>query len=195
MVPWQPTDSLGIMRTMGLFLSYSWCHDLLRDIIGNLENENGVYGDLYEMADEISPSTAEFAFNLQTVLSDDDLKKEGLYSDKTLLERYREGLKKFPRPGPTVYKDAFVSDSKKKKIVNPLSGLEGIGGSNCWVISGKYTKTGRAILVGDPHLKNAIPSMWHIMVISSVIDGEPVKFSGATLPGLPFVMMGRSEHL
>ena len=110
MVPWQPTDSLGIMRTMGLFLSYSWCHDLLRDIIGNLENENGVYGDLYEMADEISPSTAEFAFNLQTVLSDDDLKKEGLYSDKTLLERYREGLKKFPRPGPTVNKDAFMTD-------------------------------------------------------------------------------------
>lgn len=64
---------------------------MLRDIIGNLENENGVFGDLYEMADEISPSTAEFAFNLQTVVSNDDLKKEGLYSDKTLLERQKEG--------------------------------------------------------------------------------------------------------
>ena len=42
MAPWHPIDSFGIMRTMGLFLSYSWCHDLLRDIIGNLENENGV---------------------------------------------------------------------------------------------------------------------------------------------------------
>ena len=53
------------------------------------------------MADEISPSTAEFAFDLKSVLSDDDLKKEGLYSEQTLLERYREGIKKFPRPGPT----------------------------------------------------------------------------------------------
>lgn len=169
---------------------------MLRDIIGNLENENGVFGDLYEMADEISPSTAEFAFNLQTVVSNDDLKKEGLYSDKTLLERQKEGQKKFPRPGPFDKRESiFQTDKKPQKIINPLSGLEGIAGSNCWVISGKHTKSGKSILAGDPHLKNGIPAMWHMQTMKSKIDGKPIKLMGASLPGLPFMLMGRSEHL
>lgn len=52
------------MRSMGLFLAWNWPQDLLRDIIGNLENENGEVGDLYEMAEEIVPMTAEFAHNM-----------------------------------------------------------------------------------------------------------------------------------
>jgi penicillin G amidase len=76
-----------------------------------------------------------------------------------------------------------------------LSGLEGIAGSNCWVISGKHTKSGKSILAGDPHLKNGIPAMWHMQTMKSKIDGKPIKLMGASLPGLPFILMGRSEHL
>lgn len=34
-------------------------------------------------------------------------------------------------------------------------------GSNSWVVSGKYTKTGKPILSNDPHLENMIPSVWY----------------------------------
>lgn len=63
-VEWKPVDTCVTMRTMGLFLAWNWPQDLLRDIIGNLENENGEVGDLYEMAEEIVPMTAEFAHNM-----------------------------------------------------------------------------------------------------------------------------------
>jgi acyl-homoserine lactone acylase PvdQ len=35
-------------------------------------------------------------------------------------------------------------------LLDELGG--GLGGSNCWVISGKHTKSGKPILSADPHL-------------------------------------------
>ena len=54
------------------------------------------------MAEELVPMTHEYAYNMQTILNDDDMKKEGLYHKKTLMEKYHEGRKKFPRPGPNM---------------------------------------------------------------------------------------------
>ena len=34
--------------------------------------------------------------------------------------------------------------------------------SNNWVISGKYTNTGRPLLASDPHLGSGLPSFWVI---------------------------------
>ena len=68
-------------------------------------------------------------------------------------------------------------------------------GSNNWVISGKHTKSGMPLLASDPHLKNSIPSMWHIQHLQYESDGENITLAGATLPGLPFVVFGRSDYL
>jgi penicillin amidase len=35
--------------------------------------------------------------------------------------------------------------------------------SNNWVIHGNYTKTGKPLLAGDPHLGNGIPSLWYLI--------------------------------
>jgi hypothetical protein len=69
----------------------------LRDIIANLENESGEVGDLRDLAEEIVPFTSEFAHNLHTTLNEKEMKKIGLDSDRTLLDRYKEGQKKFPK--------------------------------------------------------------------------------------------------
>lgn len=34
-------------------------------------------------------------------------------------------------------------------------------GSNSWVISGNYTKSGKPLIANDPHLESAIPLEWH----------------------------------
>ena len=32
-------------------------------------------------------------------------------------------------------------------------------GSNCWAIHGNYTKSGKPMVVSDPHLNNGVPSI------------------------------------
>ena len=37
------------------------------------------------------------------------------------------------------------------------------GGSNCWVVHGTKSATGRPIVVGDPHLAISVPGQWYVM--------------------------------
>jgi len=67
----------------------------------------------------------------------------------------------------------------------PATGL----GSNNWVLSGAHTESGKPLLANDPHLDLAIPSLWYLAHISTP-DFEIV---GATLPGLPFPVLGRTR--
>lgn len=64
------------------------------------------------------------------------------------------------------------------------------GGSNSWVISGDHTKSGKPLFVNDPHLKNSMPSTWHLSHIQFP-DGKFI--SGACIPGLPFYAVFSTE--
>lgn len=69
-------------------------------------------------------------------------------------------------------------------------GLNGAG-SNAWVVSGIHTKSGKPLLASDPHLGVTIPSTWYLANIS----GGEIDVRGATLPGLPMVLMGENKHI
>ena len=64
-------------------------------------------------------------------------------------------------------------------------------GSNAWVLSGEHTESGKPLLANDPHLRLEVPSVWYLAHISTP-DFEVV---GATLPGLPFPLLGQSRNL
>jgi penicillin amidase len=59
-------------------------------------------------------------------------------------------------------------------------------GSNGWAVSGKHTASGLPILANDPHLSTPIPSLWYL----ANIKGDTLDVAGATMPGLPFVLIG-----
>lgn len=80
-------------------------------------------------------------------------------------------------------------------MVNPIPGLEGAIGSNCWVIHGNHTKSGKPILSSDPHLKNAMPSYWHMQTLKYPFNGEEVSLMGASMPGVPFMLIGRTNYI
>ncbi len=63
-------------------------------------------------------------------------------------------------------------------------------GSNAWAVSGTRTASGRAMLANDPHLGLAAPGTWYLTRLS-LPTGDVV---GATLPGAPFVIIGRNAH-
>jgi penicillin amidase len=64
--------------------------------------------------------------------------------------------------------------------------------SNNWVVSGARTASGKPILANDPHLEtNRLPNVWCELVLSV---GERT-LTGASMPGLPGLPVGRSPDL
>jgi penicillin amidase len=63
--------------------------------------------------------------------------------------------------------------------------------SNEWVIGGSLTASGKPILANDPHLGLEAPILWYLARI--VTPQGSVK--GATVPGLPIVVLGQTDHL
>ncbi len=71
-----------------------------------------------------------------------------------------------------------------------LGAGEGIG-SNNWVLSGRRTVSGKPLLANDPHLGLTTPSVWYFARIET--PGQMV--AGATLPGLPGIVLGRNDRV
>eukprot|EP01135_Chromosphaera_perkinsii_P002757 Nk52_evm125s226 gene=Nk52_evmTU125s226 len=68
---------------------------------------------------------------------------------------------------------------------------EGFAGSNGWVVSGKFTKSGKPILANDPHLPLSSPSIWHQIHLTT----EENNVAGVSIPGMPGVMIGHNDHI
>ncbi|NGO70476.1 penicillin acylase family protein [Streptomyces boncukensis] len=79
-----------------------------------------------------------------------------------------------------------------------LLGPNGSGiGSNSWVVSGKYTTTGKPLLANDPHLAPQLPSVWYQMGLHcrTVDRGCPYDVSGFTFSGMPGVVIGHNQDI
>lgn len=63
--------------------------------------------------------------------------------------------------------------------------------SNNWVVQGSRTDSGLPLLANDVHLGLQLPATWHLMHLHS--PGFDVM--GATLPGLPLVVIGRNGDI
>lgn len=72
----------------------------------------------------------------------------------------------------------------------PPSGVEGVG-SNNWVLAGSHSSTGKPLLANDPHLKLSAPALWYFVRLQA----PGLKVAGASMPGLPFVVLGQNEHI
>jgi len=64
-------------------------------------------------------------------------------------------------------------------------------GSNNWVIDGSRSVTGQPLLANDPHLGLQAPSLWYLAHLSA----PGLNVIGATLPGLPLVILGRTDRI
>ncbi|GGH55798.1 penicillin amidase [Comamonas phosphati] len=75
-------------------------------------------------------------------------------------------------------------------------------GSNNWVVAGSRTKSGKPLLANDPHLGLSAPAIWYFAHLQSpagkAADGTELAaldVVGATLPGMPFVVLGRTREV
>lgn len=90
-------------------------------------------------------------------------------------------------------KSATVDDPGLPRAQIPAAGFgsgEGIG-SNNWVLAGRRTVSGKPLLANDPHLGLTVPSVWYF----AALQAPGLDVIGATLPGLPGVVLGRNAHV
>jgi penicillin amidase len=73
-------------------------------------------------------------------------------------------------------------------------GEAGGKGSNNWVVAGAHSASGKPLLANDPHLGLSAPAIWYFARLQAPAVGSAAGLDviGATLPGLPFVVMGRT---
>lgn len=85
--------------------------------------------------------------------------------------------------------DDSLENSTEGLTINDVIGTG--GGSNAWIIAPKKTVTGKALLASDPHLGLSAPSIWYLARLE-LSNGGVI---GATIPGVPAIIAGRSSHL
>jgi penicillin amidase len=72
-----------------------------------------------------------------------------------------------------------------------LARLPRFAASNTWVVAPERSATGHALLANDPHLDIGLPSTWYLAHLKT----PRLDVTGATIPGLPFVVIGRNRHV
>jgi len=85
---------------------------------------------------------------------------------------------------------SVTSQMEKVSAIAPPSLVEGMG-SNNWVLGGARSRTGKPLLANDPHLGLTAPALWYFAHLSA----PGLNVIGATLPGLPAVIIGRTDRI
>jgi len=80
--------------------------------------------------------------------------------------------------------------SRLADLAPPLTSAP-TGASNAWAVNGKMSSTGKPLLANDPHLGFGLPIMWYL----AHIETPELTLSGATVPGVPFTILGHNSRV
>ncbi|SCZ58123.1 penicillin amidase [Epibacterium ulvae] len=153
--PWQPADSIAIMKLMALKLSSHLHEEVLRARTSLALNDDGRLHDILPDA----PGTGVTALPEYVNLFDQT--------------------------------HQFAQFSSGKSTVWPVA-PRGLGGaSNAWAASSSRSAAGGTLLANDPHLDLTAPSIWYLARLDLATGGV----IGATIPGVPAVISGRSDTM
>ncbi len=180
--PWHPIDSLA------------WLKALAWDLRGNMDAE--VQRAL--SAAEVGTARVEQLFppypqeRNGTILSDAALAAAGLPTSGTQTPAQAAAL--VGEPARAALRQVQTRTSRLEQVLAPAG--EGIG-SNSWVVSGRFTQTGKPLLANDPHLAPSMPSLWYQAGLhcTTVTPQCPYDVSGFTLSGLPGVIIGHNNRI
>ena len=161
--PWREADSFSIALNMARWLSHSWPDELMRERI-RAKVAPELYADLFPDHSPLDRPVAEL------------VPGSGLAPS---------------RPPAAILQDAGSLDPVLTTLLstggNSLAGL----GSNNWVLSGAHTKSGKPLLVNDPHISHGVPSVWYMIHLKA----PGLDVSGVTFPGLPAVILGHNARI
>lgn len=175
---WDPLDSVGWSLMMALDLGGNWGNEFARLVALQNIDTPALWELFPPYPGERPAATADLA---------------ALYRG---LDLYR------PTPATTSAAENEPQDIAARigrdveRWTRELGNIEGKG-SNNWVVSGARSQTGMPLLANDPHLGLSAPAIWYFARLQAP-DADGVKgmdVIGATLPGAPFVVLGRTAQV
>ena len=160
---WSPTDSVAWMLMMAYDLGGNWHKELQRLELSQFLTTKQIW--------EVMPP-----FEVGEPVTNMDFAK--IYQD----------LKVFnPKAGPINSRSKNLPATELSHV-DLMGGKDGVG-SNNWALSGKLTASGKPLLANDPHLGLSAPAIWYF----AHLDAPGLNVLGATLPGIPAVVLGRTD--
>lgn len=89
-----------------------------------------------------------------------------------------------------------TAPQKRADAATLIDDFVGSGASNNWVVSGPRTASGKPLLANDPHLRLGAPSVWYLAHLAvEQPGGSSANVVGASLPGVPGLVLGRGDSL
>ncbi len=174
--PWTPEDSLAVGRLLAWRLAENHQAELVRGALASKFGE-AVARDLAGRYPSDSPAILGESTSLSGSV--------GSAADAASWDSTRRVSSDSATPSPRGERPEWPSG---------LQWLQpGVkrGNSNSWVVAGRKTKSGRAILANDPHLPIEFPSVWYELHL--VAAG--LNVTGVTIPGVPFVVLGHNARV
>ncbi len=173
---WTPSDSLVLVKLFFEALSSSWRLDVMREVYATLPPEKQA-----ALLPETSP------LDVLVVGSD------GRRRNANSLTRQRVSGSETARNEPHGIIDQLTRGWEIEQSALAQVGLfsENLAASNNWVVSGKFTTSGKPLLANDPHLMATAPPIWHMVHLNA----PGVRVAGVTGPGLPGVVIGHNSNI
>jgi penicillin amidase len=169
--PWSGVDVVAWQKTMAWQLSANWREELLR----------------VQLAARVGDEGAGLLMPAYTPDGPVILPPDAVLRSRPL------GGGTPSRPAPAGASPGIAADlAALSAIVDTLEVAPPFeGGSNNWVVSGSRSITGKPLLANDPHLAGQAPAVWYLAHVS----GGALDVIGATLPGVPGVLIGRNQRI
>jgi penicillin amidase len=187
--PWNGADSVSIGMMMVDMLDTHWDVKLARERIAAKLNSPKLESDLYPVGSwRDRPPTGEMIDLTQPRPAPPPIAEEDEDRTQAKVEHSVFGY----------------SDSRDSAVATDAIGLhtlraalglpdcdECAPGSNNWVVSGRHTAGGKAMLSNDMHLSLTEPNIWYM----ADLQAPGFHAAGVTLPGMAFVIAGHNEHV
>lgn len=166
---WTPADSIVVSKIFDDGLSNTWQSDLMKASLMDLPKEK-----LDRILDPSSP--------LDVIL---------VGKDEKSAKRKTQSAKLVNNSDVDLNKIAAIDALRKSSLERIGFYAEELAASNNWVVSGKKTFDGKALLANDPHLQATQPPIWYLINLSA----PGLKVAGVSTPGLPGVIIGHNENI
>lgn len=189
--PWQSEDSLLVVYAMYLDLqSQQWQRESARGLLH----------------DQLPPSLAAFLDPVGTEW-DTPLQGEPLAAipppSSEVFSTQRSLFLPAPFPLPVSPSPTMPLPQEERGVASFTSSLLPLAsepdpplGSNNWVVAGRLTEHGGALLANDMHLPLRLPNIWYrATLVYPDADGREWRISGITLPGAPAMVVGSNGHI
>jgi penicillin G amidase len=185
---WTPQDSVGWALMMALDLGGNWGTEAARLRVAQVMPTERVWQVLPPYLAEAPMAKVDFA-RLYA--------QWGVFRTATTAQPAAAAEPRQPSAAP----EQTAAARWSADWLAQLGVVEGRG-SNNWVVHGSKTLSGKPLLANDPHLALSAPAVWYFAGLHAPAgrwgDGSQhpeLAVVGATLPGMPFVVLGRTERV